>query len=164
MAEHATTMSPPIAGLRRIDGCVVTDSSGCHRYDYWNEQALFDSRPDTGWCSVSRDVPTAEFLDIDLGARRPVAGVRLLSRAVNENKGFPETVEVLVRDGTGSWRRVHHAKGIRVPVSTWVDLTFPPFLGDQVRLFLSDVAMRPEGKYFTQFMCLEILSAEEGGR
>jgi len=45
-----------------------------------------------------------------------------------------------------------------------VDITVPPVLGDRARLLLSDVDIRPEGEYFTQFMCLEILSTEEGGR
>jgi hypothetical protein len=150
-----------IHALARVTGCVVVDSSGCHRYDYWNEQALFDGRDDTGWCSPSRAVATTEFLEVDLRGRYAVAGLRMLSRAINENAGFPGRIEVEALDGDG-WTLAHIVKDVRCELSTWYEVRFPETPARRLRLLLADAGRRPEGKYFTQFMGLEILHRPGG--
>lgn len=154
------TIHPPPKPFTSIEGCVVVDSSGCHRYDYWNEQAVFEKDLNSGWCSPSRSLPTEEFLEIDLMGHYPVTGVRMLSRSINENAGFPGRVEVQVLQN-GTWITSHIEKDITCPCSTWLDITFPPVIGSRIRLLMSQVSRRPEAKYFTQFMALEILKAED---
>jgi hypothetical protein len=139
--------------------CRVIGSSGCHRYDYWNEQSLFDGSPDTGWCSPSRLRPTVEHLSIETNDPRPIVSIRMLSRSVNEDAGFPRTVEVAVPDGSG-WTTIHTARDLRPAAGSWVRLDIPPTVTHLLTLRLSDAVIRPNGRQFTQFMCLELRARE----
>jgi hypothetical protein len=142
-----------------LRGCRVIDSSGCHRYDYWNEQSLFDGSPDTGWCSPSRTRPTVEYLRIQTNDPRPIVSIRMLARAVNEGLGFPGTVEVQVPADDG-WLTVHTARDLRPPAGSWIRLDLPPTAAPVLTLRLGDAAIRANGRQFTQFMSLELCTRE----
>lgn len=144
-----------------LTGCVVTDSSGCHRYDYWNEQALFRPGLENGWCSPSRSAPATEFLAVDLGATCRVSGVRMLARAINKGAGFPRCITVETSQDGAEWARAAVRDDVSCPESTWYELTFPPVTARRLRLLLTDAAERADGKYFTQFMALQILGSPE---
>jgi hypothetical protein len=142
--------------------CRIIDSSGCHRYEYWNEQSLFDGRPDTGWCSPSRSRPSIEHLLVETNDSRPINALRMLSRSINENAGFPEVVELLipVHDGVTShedWRTIHIASGLKPAASSWVRIDLPPVATRQLLLRLAGAGIRPDGKQFTQLMCLQVI-------
>lgn len=145
-----------------VSGCRVINSSGCHRYAYWNEQHLFDGKRDTGWCTPSRATPTIEFLEVALPRTFPVNGVRLLSRSINGHAGFPVRFNVLARSGE-KWAAALEARDIVGRIDCWHEWTFPAVCTDLLRLEFHEVNKRPEGKYFLQFMCLEVTAdnAEE---
>jgi hypothetical protein len=142
-----------------LRNCRVIDSSGCHRYDYWNEQSLFDGSPDTGWCSPSRTRPTVEHLRIEINDPRPIVAIRMLARSVNEDAGFPRTVELEVPAGAG-WTTLHTARELRPEAGSWVRLDIPPTATPVLTLRLRDAAIRANGRQFTQFMCLELRTRE----
>lgn len=142
-----------------LRGCRIIDSSGCHRYDYWNEQSLFDGSPDTGWCSPSRTRPTVEHLSVETNDLRPIVLIRMLARSVNEDAGFPRTVQLEVPNGVG-WTTIHTARDLRPAAGSWVRLDIPPTVTPVLTLRLSDAAIRPSGRQFTQFMCLELCTRE----
>jgi hypothetical protein len=144
----------------RLPNCQVVDSSGCHRYDYWNEQSLFDGDPHTGWCSPSRTRPTVEYLRVETNDGRPVSAIRMLARSVNEDAGFPRTVAVEV-PSEGGWARVRTARDLRPRAGTWIRLEIPPTRTPVLMLRLADAAIRPDGRQFTQFMCLELTTREQ---
>lgn len=145
-----------------LTGCRVIDSSGCHRYEYWNEQSLFDGRPDTGWCSPSRSNPAIEHLLIETNDERPVVAMEMLSRSINERAGFPGTIEVLAPANSIQravrWRSVHRVSGLAPPAGSWVRIDLPPTISPLLLLRLSDAGIRPDGKQFTQLMCLQIFA------
>src|SRR5262249_54485545 len=128
-----------------LPNCRVVDSSGCHRYDYWNEQSLFDPDPRSGWCSPSRTRPTVEYLRIETNDSRPARAIRLLSRAVNEDAGFPRTIAVEVPAGAG-WTTVRTVRDLRPPAGSWVRVEIPPIATPVLTLRLSDAAVRPNGR------------------
>lgn len=144
-----------------VRGCFVVNSSGCHRYDYWNEQALFDGRWDTGWCTPSRNVAQPEFIDIhipDFGAG--IVEMRILSRKINPDAGFPKRFELF--NASGSTFESHFvADNIKNDIDRWHSWTFAPLKSNSIRLQIDEVAIRPEGKYFLQFMCLEFYTLGE---
>ena len=140
---------------RILRNCYVTASSGCHRYDYWNEQCLFDGRMDTGWCTPSRTLPQLEFLEVDLDGQHQLSRIRLLSRAINADAGFPVDFRFLVRTNGGQWQEVISEQGWTNAADTWHEWDFAPVGTDVVRLEVERVAFRSEGKYFLQFMNLE---------
>lgn len=146
--------------MHLIRDCHVVSSSGCHRYPYWNEQFLFDGRRDTGWCTPSRSEAETEFIEIDLGCQRSVQGMRMLSRAINKDAGFPGTIKILKPSSDG-WELVHQIDDIENDIDNWHSWELPVFQAAQLRLEFDNVGVRPEGKYFLQFMCLELYSPSE---
>lgn len=144
------------SGLRLIDGCHVTDSSGCHRYDYWNEQAIFDGRSDTGWCTPSRTEGRPEYLEIDLaGTRRPLL-IRLQARPIEDHPGFPRAIRVLA-NRSGDWVTVLDEKDLTTKAGQWWQGKLEPVSTDRVRLEFDEVGWRPNGCYYLQFMQLQML-------
>jgi hypothetical protein len=149
--------------LRIIEDCFVTGSSGCHRYDYWNEQALFDGRTDTGWCTPSRTQEREEFLEIDLGGSRVPARIRLQARPIEDWPGFPRELRALVRAaGADDWTQVLHAKDVAAPAGQWWEADLDPVSATSLRIEVDQVGRRKNGAYFLQFMQLQVL--EEAGR
>ncbi|WP_042118390.1 discoidin domain-containing protein, partial [Rhizobium etli] len=143
--------------MQLLRECVVTASSGCHRYPYWNEQFLFDGREDTGWCTPSRSQPTTEFLEIDLGKETVLQQLRILSRKINADAGFPgKIVASAWKDGT--WAEFWEQQEIVNTPDAWHTWDIGSTKTSKVRLEFSEVGRRPEGKYFLQFMELELLS------
>ncbi|GAB2208972.1 hypothetical protein ROS1_57900 [Roseibium sp. ROS1] len=138
----------------RLAQCRVIRSSGCHRYGYWNEQFLFDGRTDTGWCTPSRKNRQREFLEIDLATEKAITKMRLLSRSINKNAGLPEHITILVPDAVG-WKSVIALKVGEQDLSSWYEWPLPHISGPTIRLEFDGVGIRPEGKYFLQFMALE---------
>ncbi|MFB6818645.1 discoidin domain-containing protein [Streptomyces sp. NPDC056347] len=146
--------------LRVIDGCYVTDSSGCHRYDFWNEQALFDGNPHTGWGSLSRNEPHVEYLDIDLGSIRVPVKIRLQRRAVPVIRtGFPGTVRVVAYPEQGGEKTILEADGISVAAGEWFEADLEPIATRKIRVETDGVEIRPSGKFFTQIMQMQFLEA-----
>ncbi len=150
--------------LQVIEGCFVTASSGCHRYDYWNEQALFDGRTDSGWCTPSRTRPREEFLEVDLGGRRRPARIRLQARPIEDWPGFPRELRVLARPqgGGDEWLTVLHAKDVTAGAGEWWECDLEPVATSSLRIEVAEVGLRANGAYFLQFMQLEVL--EGAGR
>ncbi|AEI04458.1 hypothetical protein with galactose-binding domain (plasmid) [Afipia carboxidovorans OM5] len=151
----------PNAALRLLRNCVVTNSSGCHRYGYWNEQALFDGSPRTGWCTPSRKVRRVEFLEIDFGRTAAVCTMRLLSRTINPKAGFPGLVRILVPRDTG-WEETAAIRTAPNDTDVWHQYEVPRAPTTRWRIEFDEIALRPEGKYFLQFMCLELYEAAQG--
>ncbi|GAA3011315.1 hypothetical protein JCM13580A_62130 [Streptomyces drozdowiczii] len=146
--------------LHVIDGCYVTDSSGCHRYDFWNEQALFDGSPHTGWGSLSRNAPQAEYLEIDLGSVRTPVKIRLQRRAVPVIRtGFPGTVRVIAYPEQGGEKTVLVADPISVEAGEWFEGDLEPIATRKIRVETDGVEIRPSGKFFTQIMQMQFLEA-----
>ena len=146
--------------LRVIDGCYVTDSSGCHRYDFWNEQYLFDGSPHTGWGSPSRNESRPEYLDIDLGAVRVPLRIRLQRRPVPViRSGFPIAVNVVAYPVQGGQKTILSAEDIFVEAGQWWEGELEPVETSRLRLETGGVEIRPSGKYFTQIMQVQILEA-----
>lgn len=141
--------------LQRIPDCRIADSSGCHRYDYWNEQALFDGSDRTGWSTPSRTMAVAEFLEIDLCGMREPAMVRLQHRPINEHPGFPKALTIFARTGDG-WTKVHQATDIHVAAGEWSEHEFDPVRTTALRIEFDEVGWRDNGAYFLQFMQLEV--------
>lgn len=142
--------------------CRIIDSSGCHRYDYWNEQSLFDGRPETGWCSPSRSRPSVEHLVVETNDLRPITALTMLSRNINEGGGFPRAVEVLTSATSypqcgGQWRVVHVASGLTPGAGEWVRIELPLIVMPLMLLRFSGAGVREDGRQFTQFMCLQIV-------
>jgi hypothetical protein len=144
--------------LRSIGTCRVTGSSGCHRYGYWNEQFLFDGRPDTGWCTPSRKVRRVEFLEIETGTTVPIVRLRMRSRAINPEAGFPRTVILYTKAMGSNWAERARLRTAPLAADCWHDWALPAFEAPQLRIEFDDIAIRPEGKYFLQFMALELFS------
>jgi hypothetical protein len=147
-----------VNGLEVIEGCYVTDSSGCHRYDFWNEQALFDGRSDTGWCPPSRTEPQVEHLEIDLGRVRTPARIRLQRRpAPKVATGFPPAVRVIAYpDGEGE-QTVLSDERLAAEAGGWWEQDLEPVPTRKVRVEASNVDQRPNGTYVMQFMQLQLL-------
>ncbi|MFJ9697295.1 discoidin domain-containing protein [Kitasatospora sp. NPDC101183] len=146
--------------LRPITGCRVTDSSGCHRYDFWNEQFLFDGSPHTGWGSPSRNTSQPEYLDIDLGGARLPLAIRLQRRPVPViGTGFPVALQVIAYPEQGGETTVLTAKDIDVAAGEWFEGELEPVTTRRIRVVTGGVAIRPSGKYFTQIMQLQVLEA-----
>ena len=145
---------------RLIEDCAVTDSSGCHRYDYWNEQALFDGRSDTGWCTPSRTAPREEYLEVDLGGVRTPSRIRLQARPIPDWPGFPRALRVLARSGS-EWVPVLRAGDVTARAGSWWEGDLAPTPTDALRIEVDEVGLRRNGAYFLQFMQLQVL---EGGR
>ena len=146
--------------LRLIEGCYVTDSSGCHRYDFWNEQFLFDGSPHTGWGSASRNESQAEYLDIDLGDVHVPVKIRLQRRAVPVIKtGFPIALRVIAYPESGGEKTVLAAENIDVAAGEWFEGDLEPVETRRIRVETGGVAIRPSGKYFTQIMQMQFLEA-----
>lgn len=148
-----------VSTIERLEHCAVVDSSGCHRYEYWNEQHLFDGRLDTGWCCPSRDRSTDEYLVIQTNDARSLTAVRLQARATNKHEGFPERITVQT-GSVHSWTTVASKSGLKPGLGEWVEIRFPPTATEFLCLTLSDAAIRPNGRQFTQFMNLELLVGE----
>ncbi|MEU6862340.1 discoidin domain-containing protein [Streptomyces sp. NPDC046876] len=147
--------------LRLIEGCYVTDSSGCHRYDFWNEQFLFDGSPHTGWGSASRNASQPEYLDIDLGDVSVPLRIRLQRRAVPVIKtGFPIALRVIAYPEGGGEKTVLTAEGIEVEAGGWFEADLEPVATRRIRVETGGVAIRPSGKYFTQIMQMQFLEAK----
>jgi hypothetical protein len=143
------------SSLRLVRGCRVINSSGCHRYGYWNEQCLFDGRPETGWCTPSRAVPQPEFLEISIPPYSGyIVAMRVLSRRINENSGFPVKFALFAREGE-EWLCCLKVNDLANRADYWHEWTFPQIRSNLLKLDVQQVALRPEGKYFLQFMCLE---------
>ena len=142
--------------LNAISGCFVTASSGCHRYNYWNEQALFDGRPDTGWCTPRRRQFREEYLEIDLGRFHTPRRIRLQARPIQNWPGFPRRVRVLSRADT-EWVPVMDAVGVAADAGQWWDGDLSPRSTDSMRIEFDEVGWRSNGSYFVQFMQLELL-------
>jgi F5/8 type C domain len=142
--------------LRVIEDCFVTASSGCHRYDYWNEQALFDGRPDTGWSTPSRTASRDEYLEIDLGEIRTPSRIRLQARPIEDWPGFPRALGVLARSAN-EWVPMLEAKDITTPGGDWWEGELDPIDTQWLRIEIDDVGWRANDTYFLQFMQLQIL-------
>lgn len=146
--------------LHVIEGCYVTESSGCHRYDFWNEQALFDGSPHTGWGSLSRNEPQTEHLDIDLGGLRIPLKIRLQRRAVPVIRtGFPGTLRVVAYPEQGGEKTLLVADGISVEAGEWFEGDLEPVETRRVRVETGGVEIRPSGKFFTQIMQMQFLES-----
>lgn len=149
----------PIGQLRLIEGCYVTDSSGCHRYDFWNEQHLFDGSPHTGWGSLSRNEAQPEYLDIDLGDLHTPVQIRLQRRPVPVIRtGFPGALRVTAYPEQGGEKTVLDAKGISVEAGEWYEADLEPVETRRLRVETDGVEIRPSGKYFTQIMQMQFFT------
>jgi F5/8 type C domain-containing protein len=148
----------PDDNLRRIEDCYVTASSGCHRYDYWNEQAIFDGRSDTGWCPPTRKSPQVEYLEIDLGRLCTPVTFRIQRRAAsNAGTGFPPALRVLAYQDDGEEQAVLlDEKGISVAPGQWWEHELKPVATRRVRLEASNEELRPTETYVLQFTQLEL--------
>lgn len=139
----------------------VIDSSGCHRYDYWHEQHLFDESPSTGWCSPSRSDGPGEFLVVDLHSTADVSKIRMLSRSINPKAGFPICFSVSGSTDRQTWSTLLSLKDCDSDVSTWHEWEIAQNNSTRfLRFDITDVGRRDDGKYFTQFMCLEVYARE----
>ncbi|MFH8789091.1 hypothetical protein [Streptomyces roseoverticillatus] len=146
--------------LRLIEGCYVADSSGCHRYDFWNEQFLFDGSPYTGWGSPSRNESRPEYLEIDLGDVHVPVRIRLQRRPVPVIKtGFPVALRVIAYPEGGGEKTVLIAENIDVEAGEWFEGDLEPLETKRIRVVTGGVAIRPSGKYFTQIMQMQFLEA-----
>ncbi|WP_158665215.1 discoidin domain-containing protein [Ensifer adhaerens] len=154
-SEHFATVS---TRLRPVSGCRVIASSGCHRYGYWNEQYLFDGRADTGWCTPSRTRSQSEFLEISTGCQTPIQRIRMLSRAINPEAGFPKRMQVRSAKAEGEWQAPVTLQSSQLTSTCWHEWSLPGLHAPYLRLDFFDVARRQEGKYFLQFMALELLT------
>ncbi|MFJ7213643.1 discoidin domain-containing protein [Amycolatopsis sp. NPDC098790] len=144
--------------MHLIDSCRVTDSSGCHRYDFWNEQFLLDGSPHTGWSSPSRNESRTEHLDFDLGGVRVPTRIRLQRRPVPVIRtGFPRGVRVIVLPDDGGQKPVLVAEDVDVEAGAWFEGDLEPVATRRIRLETSGVEIRPSGKYFTQLMQVQFL-------
>lgn len=144
------------SSLQVIDSCFVTDSSGCHRYDYWNEQALFDGRQDTGWCTPSRTVARLEYLEVDLGGVRELVSIRLQARPIDDHPGFPRSLTMLTGPPDAP-RVLLRATDISIAAGQWWERDVRPTRTRFLRLEVDDVEWRKNGCYFLQFMQLQIV-------
>jgi hypothetical protein len=144
--------------LRVIDGCYVTESSGCHRYDFWNEQALFDGRSDTGWCPPSRSEPKVEYLEVDLDSVRTPRRIRIQRRpAPRVKSGFPRSVRVIARTGDGQDVTVLDTDGVSAEAGGWWEGDLEPVAAQHLRVEAANDEQRPNGTYVMQFMQLQFL-------
>ncbi|MCB5910433.1 discoidin domain-containing protein [Streptomyces pinistramenti] len=150
----------PVQQLRVIQDCYVTDSSGCHRYDFWNEQHLFDGSPHTGWGSLSRNEPHPEYLEIDLGEIRVPVKIRLQRRPVPVIRtGFPGSLHVIAYPEQGGEKTLLSAEGISADAGEWWEGDLEPVATRRIRVETGGVEIRPSGKYFTQIMQIQLLES-----
>lgn len=148
---------------RQIRNCRVVKSSGCHRYDYWNEQHLFDGNLKTGWCTPSRSQPQLEYLEIDLSKEYQLERVRILSRSINRDAGFPVNFKLFGVTVKGQQELILEESGYANDTDCWHEWVFKPIQTKYVRLEISEVGIRPESKYFLQFMNLELFERMKQG-
>ncbi len=154
-----TATLPTVNGLelRVIDGCHVVASSGCHRYNFWNDQAVFDGRDDTGWCSPSRTAPQDEFLLVDLGRETIPRAVAIQRRpAPNLTTGFPRALTVsAVRDGGAT--PLLRAHGVAAEAGEWWQADLELHIQTrQLLVTMPNIDRRASGSYFMQIMGLRI--------
>ena len=142
-----------------VQNCRVTNSSGCHRYSYWNEQAIFDDCPNTGWCSPSRSELRTEFLEILFPKSCLIGCMRMLSRSINPKSGFPIDL-TLFAFNNNAWNHVFSRTGLNNNISTWHQWEFALSEATMARLEFTKVGKRDSGRYFTQFMNLEFYALE----
>ncbi|MDR2044200.1 MAG: discoidin domain-containing protein [Clostridium sp.] len=143
----------------KLKNLSIIASSGCHRYDYWHEQYLFDGRSDTGWCTPSRSAAQEEYIIISLERNTVISKIRMLSREINENAGFPVDFDFFmnVGDNMNDWIKILSVRDFQNKRATWHEWFVEKAIsGNMVKLLIYKVGVRPENKYFTQFMCLEL--------
>lgn len=148
----------PVDQLQLIKDCYVAESSGCHRYDFWNEQSIFDGRSDTGWCPPSRTEPHIEYLEIDLGRVRTPRRIRIQRRpAPKVATGFPPQVRIVALGDQREEKTVLNADDAAAPAGGWWEHDLEPVATRRLRLEFPNEDQRPNGTYVMQFMQLELL-------
>jgi len=138
-----------------ISTCQVIASSGCHRYQYWNEQFLFNNDLTTGWATPSRKQLQDEFVLVDLGKTCIIHKVRMLSRATHQ-AGFPTDFLFLASVDNENWIELFSEKEFQAQAGMWHEWIFPPADARYVKLLVTGVGWRSEGKYFVYFMGLQV--------
>lgn len=141
---------------RPIKNCQIIASSGCHRYQYWGEQFLFNEDLTTGWCTPSRKYVQDEFIVADVGQPRLVNRIRMLSRVIHTNAGFPSDFKLLSSLDGDTWSEIFTQGSFSARPGVWHEWDFTPTEARYLKLLITNVAKRPEGKYFVQFMALRI--------
>jgi hypothetical protein len=126
---------PPVVPIARSDWRVSTSPGR------GEPKATFDARLATAWVSAGGP-PGSAWVDIDLGQRRTVAGVTIVTDGIDH---LPATVEVAVETGTGAPRAAARIETFGLAV-TWRDgaprvalgpaltLRFPPIETRRLRL------------------------------
>jgi hypothetical protein len=143
------------ADRRIINGCHVVASSGCHRYNFWNDQAVFDGRDDTGWCSLSRTAPQNEYLLVDLGKETTPRSVAIQRRpAPNLTTGFPRGLVVTAVGSDGETLLLESDNVFAEAGSWWEHDLAVSVITRHVRITMPNVDRRSSGSYFMQIMGL----------
>ncbi len=141
---------------RKIENFRVIESSGCHRYTYWNEQFLNNSSLDNGWCTPSRSIQQQEMLVVSLERECTISKIRMLSRKINESQGFPVAFRWLGSNDLQNWESLIDVEGFVNTKETWHEWPISSTQPVQyLKLEIDQVNWRKEGKYFVQFMALE---------
>jgi hypothetical protein len=78
------------------------------------------------------------------------------ARKINEDRGFPRSFRVLARTDGEGLTEVLEAKGFVTRAGCWHEWDLVPVPASSLRLEFYDVGWRSEGKYFLQFMQLEL--------
>lgn len=152
------TLEPTMQPSRTSPTPYVTASSGCHRYNFWNDQAVFDGRDDTGWCSPSRAAPQDEYLEVDLGRETTPRTIALQRRpAPNLATGFPRSIRVVALVD-GAEVPVLATDDVAAEAEMWWEGDLEPVRTRSVRLYMANVDRRSSGSYFMQIMGLRIIN------
>lgn len=109
----------------KLNHLQVISSSGCHRYDYWHEQYLFDGKDTTGWCCPSRSEMQTEYLIVDLNETVNVSRIRILSRAINKDAGFPIDFSFFGSSDNANWVEILRVTGCQNECSKWHEWEIP---------------------------------------
>jgi quercetin dioxygenase-like cupin family protein len=141
---------------RPILNCQVIASSGCHRYQYWNEQFLFNNDLTRGWSTPSRKFLQDEFILVDFGKTYIIHKVRMLSRAVHSRAGFPVNFHFLASANNENWVELFTEEEFQAQAGAWHEWIFPSVEARYVKLLVTKVGWRRDGKYFVQLMALEV--------
>jgi len=128
-ANVSELTSPPVAAVTAGDDLpdpnsltplsyVVIGSSGCHRYERWNEHSVMDENPLTGWVCPGGLSAEKEYLHFDFENTVKVNVITLKPRTRNDGtpsyKSFPKALSVYTRSTSSKWKKVWKVKDIYI--------------------------------------------------
>lgn len=134
----------------------VVGSSGCHRYERWNEQFLTSGNEAVGWAAANRAGTTCEFLEIkfrsEVNIVRMTCSPRVRQDGTPSYKSFPKGIRLIGIQNDGNELPLFECSDIgRVDVSLDYNIEVNcvmPLTGCKIEIIAKNLI---DGKSFPSF-------------